>query len=385
MSAGGRRVLLVEPWLAGSHQAWAEGWSATSRHRVDVVGLPGRAWRWRLRGGALPLAEQLGAWVAGNGDPDVVVVSGLVDVAQLLGLASRSLQTRPPVVVYQHESQLVHPSPGSKPDQEAALRNWMSWCAADLVLFNSRYHAEAVLSALAGFVGQLPEPSHLPFLERVTGRFEVLPVGVDLSWVDRGSARGLPPDGATRWGDGGAPVIVWPHRWETDKDPSAFVAALTKARTAGRLFRLVLAGEDPDAGSRDAAGARAAVLDRFGELVLAAGPFGRDEYREVLGRCDLVVSCAHHEFFGVAVVEAIAAGCLPLLPRSLAYPEVVPARWHPVTLYRPGRFGSALIEALDSLHDRRVASAGLAGAMERYDWSTLAPAYDDRIDDLCTD
>ena len=34
------------------------------------------------------------------------------------------------------------------------------------------------------------------------------------------------------------------------------------------------------------------------------------------------MSSANHEFFGIGIVEAIAAGAYPLLPNRLAYPEV---------------------------------------------------------------
>ena len=55
------KILLLEPYCGGSHQAWAQGYAANSRHDVTLLGLPARFWKWRMQGGALTLAEQVQA------------------------------------------------------------------------------------------------------------------------------------------------------------------------------------------------------------------------------------------------------------------------------------------------------------------------------------
>lgn len=368
------RILLVEPWQTGSHEAWAEGYRLSSGHEVHVVGLPGELWRWRLRGGALPLGEKISTWIDSHGQPDLLLVSGLVDVAELLGLARRNLRPDVGVVIYQHESQLVYPVADGNYDNGAALRNWMSWCAADLVLFNSYHHMRGVVDALPEFVRALPDLTHAPALDAVMAKFEVFPVGVDLSQIHDSD-----PVAAADRSRSDRPVILWPHRWERDKDPAAFLAGLRQVRDAGLDFGLVLAGQDPPSGSTITAEERATAEQEFADHIVAAGEFSRSEYLEHLARSDLVVSCARHEFFGVAVVEAVASGCVPLLPNALSYPELIRPPWHPTVLYEPGTFGTRLVDAVRRIDELRDETVGLAQSMRRFDWSTMAPVYDQRL------
>jgi hypothetical protein len=52
------RITLMEPYLTGSHRAWAEGYRDSSQHKIQVLAMEGRFWKWRMHGGALELAAQ---------------------------------------------------------------------------------------------------------------------------------------------------------------------------------------------------------------------------------------------------------------------------------------------------------------------------------------
>src|SRR5450756_1636307 len=51
-------IWLLNPYHSGSHQAWAEGYAAHSRHQVRILSMAGHFWKWRMQGGTLELAEQ---------------------------------------------------------------------------------------------------------------------------------------------------------------------------------------------------------------------------------------------------------------------------------------------------------------------------------------
>jgi glycosyltransferase involved in cell wall biosynthesis len=97
----------------------------------------------------------------------------------------------------------------------------------------------------------------------------------------------------------------------------------------------------------------------------------------------VVVSTAHQEFFGVAVVEAIAAGAFPVLPDRLVYPEHIPPEYRDRCLYAGSdAFVEKVSWALEHREAARVIAAELAPAMATFDWTVVAPRYDAALERL---
>ncbi|MGD8515950.1 MAG: DUF3524 domain-containing protein, partial [Anaerolineae bacterium] len=69
------KVLLIEPYYTGSHQAWADGYQAHGRHQIELLTLPGRFWKWRMQGGALTLARQA---LELDSQPDLILASDML-------------------------------------------------------------------------------------------------------------------------------------------------------------------------------------------------------------------------------------------------------------------------------------------------------------------
>ena len=175
------------------------------------------------------------------------------------------------------------------------------------------------------------------------GRCEVLPVGVDLA--------GIVPDGHPPPAE---PVVVWNHRWDREKRADRLFSVLHRLADDGIAFRLALAGENLRVDPQEFD----SIRRRLGDRVVHVGTLDRDGYHRLLAASDVTVSTAEHETFGIAAVEAMTAGCVPLLPDRLSYPEIVPERFHPAVLYAPDELDDRLRAVLTDLLAARAAVAG---------------------------
>jgi glycosyltransferase involved in cell wall biosynthesis len=333
-------VLLLEPWFGGSHRQFAEGLARHSAHDVRMLTMTDRFWKWRMQGGAVTLAAKARELHAEGFEPDILFASDMVNLPAFLAL-TRDLYARTPVVLFLHENQLTYPlQPGTERDYTYAYVNYLSALAADRVVFNSQFHYDEFFDALPELLRRFPDYTHLRTAQRVRDKSEVIHLGLDLAALDRHApARAKLP---------GPPVVLWNQRWEHDKNPEAFFRVMNRLDDVGCPFRLILAGERFEV----LPPAFETAFRRYAERIIHYG-YADDlaEYAKLLHRADLVVSTSVHEFFGVAILEAIYCGCHPLLPRRLTYPELIPERLHHPLLHAP-----VLYDSEDDLFDvmRRI-------------------------------
>jgi glycosyltransferase involved in cell wall biosynthesis len=356
-------VWLLNPYHAGSHRAWADGYAAHSRHRVRILGMTGFFWKWRMHGGALELSEQARALLAAGERPDLLLATGMVNLPAFLALVRREIAAAP-VVLYMHENQLTYPPPpGAKRDLTYGMIQHLSMLAADRVCYNSAFHLESWFNELPRLLKHFPDYTHLETVGSARAKSCVLPVGCDLRRFDahRGPGTRSPGPG---------PLILWNQRWEYDKDPATMLRALYALADEGLEFRVALAGENFRVQPAEFEEARArlgARLVHYGYAESAA------DYARLLWDADVVLSTAIHEFFGVSIVEAIYCGCLPILPRRLSYPELIPVEWHGRCLYDDI---DGLIASLRAAVVDPTAPQALRASVARFDWQALAPVYD---------
>lgn len=348
------QVLALEPWLGGSHQAFLQAWSTRSTHELRIEGLPARHWKWRMRSAAWELARRLPDEVSA----EVLVASDFLDLATFRGLAPPAWRALP-TLVYFHENQLTYPAaPGTAPterDHHFGFTNILTCLAADGLAFNTRFHLEDFSRAALELLARLPRPTPANELEEKLSAARVIAPGVDLDTLELG-----------RGGKGCALRVAFHHRWEHDKDPAAFLRAARCAIAAGARLELVLLGEQ----HAELPAGCAEELRELGSAVVHQGfAPSRAEYVRLLGECDVAVSSARHEFFGISAVEALAVGATPLLPRRLSYPELLGGEGCGESLYHDEqRLTQRLVQLARSPQSCRQPS-------ERARWRTVAERW----------
>lgn len=349
------RALLLSAYAAASHRRWASGLTATLPE-IDwtVLELPPRHFRWRRRGN--PLWWALRERELLRSDWDLVVATSMVDLSTLVGLVPELARAR--IAIYFHENQLAYPTRDGKLDVALGVTDLYAALAADVVLFNSQFNRDSMLDGVSSMLDMLPDFTPDEAVAEVRDRASVIPVGLEDVWFHPPS----PGDGPL--------VLVWNHRWEYDKAPERFFAALRLVKQAGVQFRVHVCGQQ----FRQAPDVFALAQQEFADEILTYG-YVEDvnRYREILRRSDVVVSTALHEFQGLAVLEAIASGCVAAVPDRLAYRDFVPERWrYPSHVDDPDADARALAEHLIDLssEDRDAVID-----VEDLRWSALADTY----------
>jgi glycosyltransferase involved in cell wall biosynthesis len=363
------RILALEPYYGGSHKAFLDGWSEAGRHRWSILSLPAYKWKWRMRHSAVTFARQVEHELSQGSRWDLLLCSDMLNLAEFLGLAPKPVGDLPSII-YFHENQLTYPVRcESERDYQFAMTNLTGALAADAVWFNSAFHRDSFLHALGVFLNRMPDHQPLEAIERIRDKSEVHPPGV--APLPRRQTRA---PGPLR--------ILWAARWEHDKNPHDFFAAVARLKDRRIPFRISVIGEQfretPEVFAR-ARGLFADHIDRWGYQP------GRADYESALLEADVFVSTARHEFFGLSAVEASLAGAYPLVPNRLAYPEVFGPPDDDATscFFYDGTVESLAVK-LSELAARFADAGSLLEPMEalrtrlrQFEWPHLAPILDD--------
>jgi glycosyltransferase involved in cell wall biosynthesis len=301
------RILALEPYYGGSHKAFLDGWINKSEHNWTLLSLPAYKWKWRMRHGAIHFAEKVTKLISESNNWDLLFCSDMLNLAEFKGLVPQNIQ-RLPSIAYFHENQLTYPVQiEDERDHQFAMTNLTTALASTKVWFNSAFHRDTFIEALEKFLKQMPDYQPLETIEEIRSKSDIHPPGIeDIQSPD------LRESGPIR--------ILWAARWEHDKNPEDFFKALKILKNNGTDFRFSCIGQQ----FRDSPEIFMSAKEYFSKHIDNWGYIdSREEYINTLKQADVIVSTANHEFFGITILEAISAGCFPLVANRLSYPELL--------------------------------------------------------------
>ena len=237
--------------------------------------------------------------------------------------------------------------------------------AADRIVFNSHYNRDTFLTGVATLLAKLPDlvPGGVP--ERLTKKARVLPVPLaphEDANPDWPGTQGKYPERPLR--------LLWSGRLEHDKGGVGLLHILEHLDIP---FELAVTGQQ----FRDTPSEFEQIKTRFSDRIVHFGYIeSAAAYRALQAAADMVLSTALHEYQGLAVLEAVAAGCLPVVPDRLAYREL-----YPDSVRYPSQTDNAPAEAAGAVRLIRelatLLAQGSAPGVEvaAFDQAALAPVY----------
>ena len=340
------RGLIVSPYHAASHAIWVEQLIANvPLVQWRVLTMPARFFNWRIRGNPLSLVyedENVGAF----NDLDLLVVTSMTDLASLRGLLPQLNGV--PSMIYFHENQFAYPS-SREQDVERKLEPKMvtlyGALAADVVVFNSNFNRDTFIAGASKMLAAFPDHAPLNCLELIANKSAVIPVPLPSELhQSKKAGRGDTASGFLK--------VAWNHRWEYDKGPERLARIIELADQIAPGLQFYIFGQS-----------FRQTPNGFTQLAAASNPRikhmgyipDQKTYWQQLAQCDVVLSTALHDFQGLAVLEAVALGCIPVVPDRLAYQEFIPAKYryasYPDDLEAEC---TAVVECLSSLQDLQI-------------------------------
>lgn len=365
------KIHLFAAFFSGSHAAWAQGLTNASKHDVKLYSLPGKFWKWRMHGAAVYFAEQ---FLAQAEQPDLLVFTDMLDVATFLAL-TRSRTANIPNLVYFHENQLTYPwSPTDedvdlKRDRHYAWINYSTALAADQIWFNSQYHLDSFVGALPKYLSAFPDFKGLNNVAHIQAKAKVMYLGMQLERLQAYRPKQKDFD---------APLLLWNHRWEYDKNPDAFFELCYRLDAAGLHFKLAVLGEQYPQSPAVFKQAQERLADRIVHWGYAAS---YADYAYWLWQADVLPVTSRQDFFGGSVVEAMYCQTYPLLPNRLAFPEHIPLAVQEQHLYQTDEQLFEQVKALLAA-PKYLETNDFQQWVAHYDWQEIGKEYDEQLQNL---
>ena len=355
-----KRVLILEPYYGGSHKHFLQGLQQWVPADYTLFTLPPRNWKTRMQLSSPWFIEQIKILPVAKRYFDSVLCSSFLDVAVLrsllIGVKGWNHSAR--ILTYFHENQFVYPQRFNQPVNHHFMSiNFHSGLASDRIAFNSVYNRDSFLAGCRKSLRASADMDLPSTIKELSDKSQILSPGIEFSKIDN-----------IKWKTSTeTPVIVWNHRWEHDKNPEGFFLALDALENRHIDFRLIVLGQSFNGSPECFSDAQ----KRYKDKIIHYGYVpSYQKYVELLSQGDIVVSTSLHEFYGIAIIEAVRAGCIPLLPNRLSYPEL----FHKQFLYRDN---NTLPDRLEMAVKRkyRLTPEQARSMTNQFSWLSLQESY----------
>ena len=360
------KILYLSAYSADSHLRWRDFlFYCFPQWEWHQLTLPARFFTLNLRGSPLIWTDRWREQLSQK--YDLIIADSTVDLASLKGIHRNLAEV--PSILYFHENQFAYPIRSPLLERERvhlSLVNVYSGLSADKIFFNSRYNRESFLKGLEGLLRKLPIKFSKNLVEELSEKSKVLPVPIEDVWFELNERRGKRKGKKLR--------IIWNHRWEYDKGPERLLCAIQRLAEKTEDFRLSIAGKK----FREIPKEFLILKREFGQLIDHWGYLEFEEYKRLLAEGDIALSTAIHEFQGLSMLEATAAGCYPLVPDRLAYRDFFPEdHRYPSYESESEKEGEALADKLLYLikNPENLKINSELEYIKNLSWSSLSPIY----------
>lgn len=351
-----QRILLLSAYDAASHRYWHQQLiNGLPAHDWQLLSLKDRHFAWRMGGNALSFKHHHHLQLSQSYDR--LIATSMTDLCRLRGLYPHLSQI--PNHLYFHENQFSYPPNNQQQGLlEVQLSSLFSALVADQLVFNSAYNRDSFLQGVTDFTNKMPDGLPPQLAKQLAAKSMLLPVPIkdDCQHQPTAASNTL--------------QVVWNHRWEHDKGPETLLEVLRLSQAHNIRFHIL--GQQ----FRNCPKAMHTIQAEHAHQCLNLGYLpSRTDYLNVLQQADVVLSTARHDFQGIAMLEGVACGCVPIAPQRLVYPELYPAaNLYPSTPDDPQQEARAIMALLQ----RQLPKPSI-----QHHWQQLKPAYQNWLEPAC--
>jgi len=368
-----KSILLLSSYDTPSHVYWREGLvQHFPEHQWQTLVLPPRYFSWRIRGNSL-------SWAFGKDREtlykkyDLIIATSMVDLSALRGFLPHLADI--PTVVYCHENQFVYPRNDYQHSPvEQQLTSIYALLCADKVVFNSTFNRKTFHDGAEKLLKMMPDFVPEGLIAALDAKSMVIPVPLnDDCKLESAKSKNF--------------TLIWNHRWEYDKGPDRLLLAIQAVLAKKIPVKFNIVGQQFRNEPEEFAKIHSLLLKE--DALSAWGHQSRKNYVNCLRSSHVVLSTAMHDFQGLAVMEAVAADCVPLLPDRVAYQDFYPANYRyesniPDMQAEAEALAKKIVQLYQKWRDNQwqESTALLAREIHLPFWSTQKPVYQRLIDTL---